>query len=305
MTILLQYNLPVWRSSSGATAGSGTMQFVRSDRIPGKSGIGEYARGIGVQILQQRAGLALKAAKIEADLANRAKTEFLANMSHELRTPLNAIIGFAQILSDPTLIGGDEEKQIEYANYIGDSAQHLLSIINNILDISKIEHHRMDLHLELVDVEPLIDSCLILVRDRCHQAGIELQKDYCSSELPIYADSVKFKQIVVNLLTNAVKFIRPGGRILVSTRMIGTTKLIVSIRDTGIGMSPEDMRHALEPFGQVATNYSRSGEGTGLGLPLTKALAELHGAEFNLTSRIGVGTEVSVTFALTEAGPVK
>lgn len=279
------------------------MRFVKPAGTTGKLGIGEYASGIGIQVLQQRAGLALKAAKTEADLANRAKTEFLANMSHELRTPLNAIIGFAQILSDPSLTGGDEEKQVEYANYIGDSAQHLLSIINNILDISKIEHASMDLHLELVDTEALIDACLILVRDRCHAAGIELQKDYGASDLPVYADSVKFKQIIVNLLTNAVKFTPSGGKIRVATRAIDRDKLKISIRDTGIGMTPEDMCRALEPFGQVESSYARHSEGTGLGLPLTKALAELHGAEFNLTSRPGVGTEVSVVFSIEEEGP--
>lgn len=276
------------------------MQFIRSGGISEKSGIREYSSSIQTQVQQQRAGLALRAAKTEADLANRAKTEFLANMSHELRTPLNAIIGFAELLTNPALIGGDEEKQVEYATYIGDSAQHLLAIINNILDISKIEHDRMDLRMELVDVDPLIDACLILIRDRCHEAGIEVNTDYQAIDVPVYADSVKFKQIIVNLLTNAVKFTPSGGQILITTRVVGDDRLKVSIRDTGIGMSPDEMRYALEPFGQVEANYARNREGTGLGLPLTKALAELHGAEFKLTSRTGIGTEVSVIFPTQE-----
>ena len=191
---------------------------------------------------------------------------------------------------------------MEYANYIGDSAQHLLAIINNILDISKIEHGKMDLHLELVDIEPLIDACLILIRDRCQTAGIELHKDYCASDLSVYADAVKFKQIIVNLLTNAVKFTPSGGTISVATRRIDKNKLEISIRDTGIGMTSEEMARALEPFGQVEASYARNSEGTGLGLPLTKALTELHGAEFKLTSRTNIGTEVSVIFALDEEG---
>lgn len=271
-------------------------RFSRSSRSGNTTGIANYAARIGTQAQQQKAGLALKAAKTEADLANRAKTEFLANMSHELRTPLNAIIGFAQILADPTLTSGDQDKQVEYAEYIGDSAQHLLAIINNILDISKIEHGKMDLSLELTDAEILINACLLLVRDRCHSGGIAIETDYRAGDLPIYADAVKFKQIMVNLLTNAAKFTPVGGKILVKTEITSDGKFKIAVRDTGIGMTQGEMQQALEPFGQVQGGYSRNQEGTGLGLPLTKALVELHGAEFKLTSAKGIGTQVAVIF---------
>lgn len=244
--------------------------------------------------------MALKAAKTEADMANKAKTEFLANMSHELRTPLNAIIGFAQILADPELVNGDQDKQIEYAEYIGSSAQHLLSIINSILDISKIEHGKMDLDLELTDVEVLIDACLILIRDRCHEAGIDLKTEYCAEDVAVNADPVKFKQIMVNILTNAAKFTPTGGKILVTTECTDDNQLEIAVQDNGVGMTQHEMQQALEPFGQVQSSYSRNHEGTGLGLPLTRALVELHGAEFSLTSAKGIGTKVTVTMPLVE-----
>lgn len=272
------------------------MRISRSGRSGDTTGIVNYAARIGTQAQQQKAGLALKAAKTEADLANRAKTEFLANMSHELRTPLNAIIGFAQILADPALTKGDQDKQVEYAEYIGESAQHLLAIINNILDISKVEHGKMDLSLELTDAESLIDACLILVRDRCHQGGVKIETDYRAPDLPIYADAVKFKQIMVNLLTNAAKFTPSGGKILVKTEATSDGNLKIAVRDTGIGMTQDEMQQALEPFGQVQSGYARNQEGTGLGLPLTKALVEMHGAEFKLTSAKGIGTQVAVIF---------
>ena len=271
---------------------------IKSESHRKPSRLGEFSGQIGWEVQQQRATVALRTAKAEAEMASRAKSEFLANMSHELRTPLNAIIGFSQILADPTITGGDEDKQVEYAKYIGDSANHLLSIINNILDISKIEHDKLDLDLELIDIESIIGSCLILVRDRCHQAGVKLESSFQATDVPVYADTVKVKQIVVNLLTNAVKFTPAGGTITVSTRMTSDNRLKVSVRDTGIGMNQDQMHRAMEPFQQVDVTYSKSAEGTGLGLPLSKALAELHNAEFKITSRPNSGTDVSVIFSI-------
>lgn len=262
------------------------------------SDFARFSDGIGSQFQEHRASIALRTSKTEAELASRAKSEFLANMSHELRTPLNAIIGFSSILADPKLVNGDVDKQVEYAKYIGDSALHLLSIINNILDISKIEHDKLELDYELIDIEPTIDACIVLVKDRCFHAGVKIEKKLLATDVPVYADSVKFKQILVNLLSNSAKFTPAGGRITISTRITKTNRLKLSVRDTGIGMTQDQMRHAMEPFGQVEAAYSRSAEGTGLGLPLTKALAELHGAEFNITSKPEVGTEVSVSFPL-------
>lgn len=271
---------------------------LKAERRETRSRLGEFSGQIGWEVQQQRATVALRAAKAEVEIASRAKSEFLANMSHELRTPLNAIIGFSQILADPAITGGDQDKQIEYANYIGDSANHLLSIINNILDISKIEHQKLDLDLELIDIENLIEACLILVREHASQTKVDLEVSFQANDIPVYADTVKVKQIVVNLLTNAVKFTPAGGTITVSTRITGDKRMKVSVRDTGVGMTQDQMRCAMEPFQQVEVAYSKTTEGTGLGLPLSKALAELHNAEFKITSRPNVGTDVSVIFPI-------
>jgi signal transduction histidine kinase len=271
---------------------------LKQSKVNRDNGLVGFAGHIGWQVQLHRATIALRSAKNDAEIASRAKSEFLANMSHELRTPLNAIIGFSQILGNPELAGGVVEKQVEYANYISESAEHLLSIINNILDISKIEHNKLDLNLELLDVEPIILSCIIFIKESCQKAGIKIETNFRATDVPIRADTVKFKQIIVNLLTNSAKFTPEGGTIEVSTRLTSDGRLKISVRDNGIGMNQNQMRRAMEPFGQADATYSKSVEGTGLGLPLTKALTELHGAEFRITSMPNVGTEVSTIFPI-------
>jgi PAS domain S-box-containing protein len=236
----------------------------------------------------------LRAAKESAELADRSKTEFLANMSHELRTPLNAIIGFSDVMRSELLgpIGNDS-----YRGYIEDihaSGRHLLEVINEILDMSKVESGHLELLEEPVKLSALVRASLRLVRERADQGSVTLINDVADSLPPVLVDERRFKQILLNLMSNAVKFTPPQGSIRVWAELLPEGGLVVSVTDTGIGMSPEEMETALAPFGQVDSSLSRRYDGTGLGLPLTKAFTELHDGLLELQSTPGNGTTVRV-----------
>jgi signal transduction histidine kinase len=234
-------------------------------------------------------------AKEEAELANRAKSEFLANMSHELRTPLNAVIGFSDLIRQNILGPSGAAKYKEYAEDINQSGLHLLGVINDILDLSKIEAGKVELDERDMNVGQAIDSCLILVRERAEKNRLAIERKL-PSDLPLLrGDERKVRQILLNLLSNAVKFTPPGGTITIEARA-DSDGLRIDIVDTGIGIAPEDMEKALAPFGQIDSRISRRYEGTGLGLPLAKAFAELHGGTLNLQSAAGRGTRASVHF---------
>ncbi|MDR3500223.1 MAG: ATP-binding protein [Parvibaculum sp.] len=238
---------------------------------------------------------ALRAAKIESDIANRTKSEFLANMSHELRTPLNAIIGFADLMRHFSNEGRDVAKSNEYAAHIAGAGRHLLSIISDILDISKIESGTFALNLEEHSLRELIDSSLILVRDRAKAKG-QMLEFKAAPDLPVLSvDGSRMKQIFINLLSNAHKFTPERGRILVVAQRSIDGGATVAIADNGIGMTEDQISVALTPFGQVQSSYSRSHEGTGLGLPIAAALVRQHGGDFHVSSQPGVGTTVVVT----------
>ncbi len=244
--------------------------------------------------------------KEEAEVANRAKSEFLANMSHELRTPLNAIIGFAEIIMGEVLGPVGNEKYRDYAKDISDSGQHLLEIINDILDLSKIETGQVVLHEEEIDVPESVRACLKLIRERARSAGVDLVADFESETCPIlFADRRMLKQILVNLLSNAVKFTPHGGRVTVSVDGDSAAGYILTIADTGIGIAPQDIPKALARFAQIDARLDRRFEGTGLGLPLSKAFVELHGGSLELESEVGVGTTVTIRFPARRVMPCK
>jgi len=229
----------------------------------------------------------------ELEVASQHKSEFLANMSHELRTPLNAIIGFSEVLLE-RMFGEINEKQDDYLKDIHSSGKHLLSLINDILDLSKVEAGRMELEPAAFDVPTAIDNAMTLVRERAQRHDIALGVDVAGGVDEIVADERKFKQILLNLLTNAVKFTPDGGRVDVVARRAGPL-LEVAVRDTGIGIAKDDQDAVFEEFRQVGRHYTNKQEGTGLGLALTRRFVELHGGTIRLDSEPGKGSTFTFT----------
>jgi signal transduction histidine kinase len=223
--------------------------------------------------------------------ASRAKSEFLALVSHELRTPLNAILGFSESIATQTFGQGVNDRYRTYAEHIHESGSHLLSIINDILDLSKVEAGRYELHEEEVELGELLGRCVALLRERAATRGVILAGP--ESNICLWADARALKQIVFNLMSNAIKFTGSGGRVELSAGEDGDG-IRIAVSDTGIGMSEEDLDRALQPFGQAASAHTRSVEGTGLGLNVTQALAELHGGRLAIHSAPGEGTTAVV-----------
>jgi len=237
---------------------------------------------------------ALRKAKEEAELANRSKSEFLANMSHELRTPLNAIIGFSEVIAKQLFGPVGSERYGDYAKDIYDSGVHLLDIINDILDVSKAEAGKLDLHETVVELGASAEAALRLLKERAAAGHVNLSAIATASMPPILADERIIKQILINLLSNAVKFTPAGGSVTLEVGIETNGELVILVRDTGIGIAEDDLPAVLSPFGQVESSLSRKHAGTGLGLPLVKSLAELHGGSFELQSIEGAGTTAIV-----------
>ena len=238
----------------------------------------------------------LAKARDEAVLSNHTKSQFLAHMSHELRTPLNAILGFSEVVGDELLGPVSPPKYREYAQDIHVSGKHLLELINDILDLAKIEAGKLEVHDGDVDVAYAVESSLRFVKERAANAGISLKTEI-AADLPVLrADERMAKQMLINLLTNAVKFTGNGGEVTVLAALDGRGAFRLSVRDSGVGIAAADIPKIMESFGQADNTRAGVTEGTGLGLPLVTAMIEMHGGTLELDSEIDVGTTVTICF---------
>ena len=247
-----------------------------------------------LKALKEREG-ELAEAKMSAESASRLKSQFLATMSHELRTPLNAILGFSEVIRDGVFgrTATSTEKYAEYAGSIHTSGRHLLALISEILDLSKIEAGSYVLELRTIDLREMVSGALIIISPAAEKAGVEVRSVLPDAEVWFSADERAMRQIAINLLANAVKFTPRGGRVTVE---VSSTDLMVefAVGDTGIGIAQEHVATVFEPFRQVDSSIRRRHEGTGLGLAITKRLVELHGGTITLDSELSVGTKVRV-----------
>ena len=277
--------------------------------IPSRDGKPRHAVGTLYDVTEQRRHEEeLENARLEAEAANRAKSKFLASMSHELRTPLNAIIGFSDMMRSRVF---GPMTPVRYEGYIDDiykSGTHLLSLINDVLDMAKIEAQKFELTRTQVPLQRLADSAIVLVRPQAQAKNLRLELDIAAGVV-LSADERALRQVLVNLLSNAVKFTGPGGTVRLFGAIIDGGGLALGVEDSGAGMSPQGLAIALEPFGQVQMDVTADRSGTGLGLPLAKAMIESHGATFRIESTLGVGTRVwgefqarDVSSAIRQAG---
>ncbi|MCV0369006.1 MAG: HAMP domain-containing histidine kinase [Filomicrobium sp.] len=259
-----------------------------------KSLMSEYASLLGDAVLRHRTRVAEHSARIETELANKVKSEFISNMSHELRTPLNTVIGFSKILAENDRSKLSDENVAEYASLIHDAAVHLLSVINDILDISKMQSGKYALNEHEIDLAAVLEECVKSAKRLGDSKNITLVFLSPPSLTTIRGEENKLAQIFNNIISNAIKFTPPGGTVVIEALRNPDQSVTVLVRDTGVGMSAEELSVALTPFGQVDGSRARWQEGTGLGLTIAKALTELHGGQLQIESEKERGTQVSV-----------
>src|SRR5262249_47380143 len=243
----------------------------------------------------------LLASKRQAERASSAKSEFLAKISHEIRTPLNAVIGFSEVMMEERFGPLGNERYREYIKDIHASGGHLVSLVNDLLDLSKIEAGKLDLNFSPVNLNEITQQCVALMQPQANRERIIIRTSLSPARAGTGADARSIRQIVLNLLSNSIKFPRAGGQVIVSTALTGRDEAVLRVRDTGIGMSEKEIETALEPFRQIATSTRQGSGGTGLGLPLTKALVEANRASFTIKSAGNARTLVEVTVQATRA----
>ncbi|MCR9254467.1 MAG: ATP-binding protein [Alphaproteobacteria bacterium] len=244
----------------------------------------------------------LEQARFAAEQASRAKSNFLSNMSHEFRTPLNAVIGFSQVLESQMFGPVGSAKNQEYVSLIRGAGEHLLKLISEILDLSKIEAGEVELEYEEIDLPVLAGECERLVQARASKQGVELTFDVAERLPPLWADRLKVKQILLNLLSNAVKFTPMGGQVRLRAFPAGAGRIALEVTDTGVGIAEEDLARVLLPFEQLENAETRNKEGTGLGLAITQKLVDMHGGTLIVESEVDQGTSVRVIFPARSAG---
>ncbi len=273
----------------------------RADR----SLLARYSETLGELALRRQTELAILAAKAESDLANRAKSAFLGTMSHELRTPLNAIIGFSDLIQKLKPADEAGAKCADYASHIQDAGRHLLEVVSDILDISKIESGTFTLNTDICSIVEIIGDTLPIVARRIEEKGQILEPRISPGIPKLRLDARRIRQILINILSNAIKFTPERGRILLLARANKDGGATVAVVDTGVGMSAEQLAVAMTPFGQVQSHLSRTQEGTGLGLPIARGLARQHGGDLYLESEPGAGISAVLTLPPRDDGSPK
>ncbi len=238
-------------------------------------------------------------ARRQAEQASTAKSEFLAKISHEIRTPLNAIIGFSEVMIEERFGPVGNERYVQYLKDIHSSGGHLTSLLNDLLDLSKIEAGKLELNFVSVNLNDLMQSCVAIMQEQANKERVIIRTSLPANLPLIVADARSVRQIALNLLSNSIKFTGAGGQVIVSTAVNDDNEIVMRVRDTGVGMSPKELETALEPFRQLATAARWGSSGTGLGLPITKALSEANHARFHITSQVETGTLVEVAFPAT------
>ncbi len=259
-----------------------------------------YSRRVITQLEKSRNQLSTMSRRLafavdEAELANRAKSSFLANMSHELRTPLNAILGFSEVMKDEHLGPVHNQRYLSYAGDIHSSGRHLLAIINDVLDLAKIEAGKMTIdNAVLFELAPVLASSLAMLKGLGEKYGVTVHNEVIEDGLQVKAVERMIRQIVINLVGNAIKFTPAGGTVYLSGRLRSDGGYEIAVRDTGVGMSEKEMAHAMMPFGQNDNRFTGKHDGTGLGLPLAKAMLELHDGTLSMSSIPDIGTTVTM-----------
>ena len=256
----------------------------------------EYSSLLAESVLRHKAWLAEHQARIERELASQVKSQFIANMSHELRTPLNAVIGFAEIIKNELLGAINEPRYRDYAGDIHSSGKHLLQLINDILDMTKVEAGTYQLREDVCDVAKIVGDAIALVQNLAIQNELTVRVDVPQDIPFLFADERGVRQVLVNFLSNAIKFTPKGGDVAVSARLEPDGAIALAVVDTGIGMAPDDIPQALSPFRQLEDSHGRKYEGTGLGLSLIKAMLDLHEGFLHVESTLGAGTTVTAKF---------